>query len=89
MSKRKSLADEYRFPGFRPRAMVKGKFGDPVARVIRLERRQKKRFAAVVENLTEVFTTARCGSYGIYRAAESGFIWRRKFVGFIANGAAR
>ncbi|MDH5562025.1 MAG: hypothetical protein OEY91_00145 [Nitrospirota bacterium] len=41
MPKKRSLLDAYRFPGFRPRARIKGIFGDPQARVIRLERRQK------------------------------------------------
>jgi transposase len=36
------LLDVYQFPGFRPKATIKGIFGDPKARVIRLERRQKK-----------------------------------------------
>ena len=39
MSKRRSLLDTYRFPGFCPRATIKGIFGDPKARVIRLDRR--------------------------------------------------
>jgi hypothetical protein len=39
MGKKRSLLDGYQFPGYRPRARVKGIFGDPKARVIRLERR--------------------------------------------------
>ena len=35
------LLDVYRFPGCRPKATIKGVFGDPKARIIRLERRQK------------------------------------------------
>ena len=35
------MLDEYRFPGFRPKAEITGIFGDPKARGIRLERRQK------------------------------------------------
>lgn len=42
MSKKKSLLDGYRFPGFRPRATLKGILGDPKARIIRQARRQKK-----------------------------------------------
>ena len=34
-------------PGFRPEPTVRGVFGDPKARVIRLKRRSKKRLAAV------------------------------------------
>jgi len=43
MKKQRDLLDEYRFPGFRPRPNIQGIFGDPKARVIRLERIQKKR----------------------------------------------
>jgi len=56
MSKGKCLLDAYRFPGFRPRATIKGIFGDPKARVIRLERRQKKQYAAVVADHIGVST---------------------------------
>jgi hypothetical protein len=41
-SKPKRLADAYRFPGFQPRAMLRGVFGDRKARVITLVRRSKK-----------------------------------------------
>jgi hypothetical protein len=42
MGKHRQLVDEYRFPGFIPQARIKGKFGDPAARVIFLKRRSKK-----------------------------------------------
>src|SRR5262245_31814118 len=45
-SKPMRLADACRFPGFRPRAMLHGVFGDRKARVITLVRRSKKRSAA-------------------------------------------
>ena len=35
------LLDVYQFPGFRPKAKIKGVLGDPKGRVIQLERRQK------------------------------------------------
>jgi transposase len=37
------LVDAYAFPGFRPRARVRGIFGDPKARIVTLVRRSKKR----------------------------------------------
>jgi hypothetical protein len=46
MAKFKQLHDLYRFPGFVPRARIRGVFGDPLAVVITLQRRRKKRFAA-------------------------------------------
>jgi hypothetical protein len=42
MGKLKRLQDIYRFPGFVPKAEVRGIFGDPYAVVITLRRRRKK-----------------------------------------------
>jgi hypothetical protein len=42
MSKHKRLTDAYRFPGFTPFQTVKGIFGDRKARVIVLQRSEKK-----------------------------------------------
>lgn len=58
MGKQRRLLDEYRFPGYRPRADIQGVFEDPRARVIRLERAQKKRFVAVVVRVIGVTTLA-------------------------------
>lgn len=41
MGRERRLVDVYRFPAFRPRAAVRGVFGDPNASVVRLERREK------------------------------------------------
>jgi hypothetical protein len=79
MEKLRRLLDEYRFPGFRPRAGIAGLFGDPKARVIRLERRQKKRHVGFVERLIRVFTTRDLDGYGIYLAGMPGYIWSWKF----------
>jgi len=64
MGKKRQLLDEYRFPGYRPQARIKGEFGDPKARIIRLERTQKKRFVDVVGRHTEAITTRRFDAYG-------------------------
>jgi len=76
MRKKRRLLDEYRFPGFSPRAEIKGIFGDPKARVIRLKRTQKKRYAGVVERFIGVITTRRCVGYGIYPVGMHGFTWK-------------
>lgn len=68
MKKVKKLLDEYRFPGFYPKAAIKGKFGDRQARVIQLIRRQKKLFAAVAELFRKVSMTGKPGWSGIYPA---------------------
>jgi hypothetical protein len=46
MRKRRTLSDLYLFPGFRPKRTVYGIFGDSNARVVKLNRRGKKLFAA-------------------------------------------
>jgi len=76
MKKQKRLLDEYRFPGFRPQAKIQGVFGDQKARIIRLERTQKKRFVDVAELCIEVITIKASGGYGIYPVEMPGFIWK-------------
>ena len=73
MGKKRRLLDEYRFPGFGPRAEIKGIFGDSKVRVIRLKRIQKKRYAGVVERFIGVIMTRRCVGYGIYPVGLHGF----------------
>lgn len=79
MQKKRRLLDEYRLPGFHPRAYIKGIFGDPQARVIGLERTQKKQFVDVAVRNIKVITTRGYGLYGIYLAERCEFICRWKF----------
>lgn len=74
MGRKRQLLDEYQFPGFRPKANIKGVFGDPKARVIHLKRTQKKRCADVAIRCIGVITIRRCDGYGIYPAGIHGFI---------------
>ena len=53
----KTLRDIYSFPGFRARARLKPHPKDPDGRIVRLERRQKKRFALYVVGQYQVFET--------------------------------
>lgn len=90
MYKSSRLVDEYEFPGFRPRLRIKGKYDDPDARIIVLDRRQKKeRHAVSAGNDTTVSMIARPGSSAIYRAATLESISKLRFAVFFANGAAR
>jgi hypothetical protein len=89
MGKNRKLLDEYRFPGFRPMAKIKGVFGDPKARVITLRRTQKKRYAAVAERHIEAITTRRPDVYEIYLAGMLGYIWNWKCGASNARGAGR
>src|SRR3989442_13461884 len=55
------LVDAYAFRGFRPGARVRGSFGDPLARIVTLARRAKKRAAGLAERCIAASTTARAG----------------------------
>ncbi len=89
MRKIKRLLDEYRFPGFRPVAKIKGKFGDSKARIIPLERRQKKRRAAVAEQFIEAIMTAKHDLFAIYHVVQSGFIWRWTYAALSVINAVK
>src|SRR5262249_24220173 len=69
------LWDAYCFPGFQPEQTVCGVFGDPKARVIRLNRRSKKRHAVVAVASRWAGTIASCGVCAICHAATRGFSW--------------
>lgn len=89
MEKKRHLLDEYRFPGFRPRAKIQGIFGDSKAKVIRLKRRQKKRYADVVGRFIGVITTRRFTGYGIYPVGMRGYIWKWRFDGYYVGSAGK
>lgn len=89
MGKKRRLLDEYQFPGFRPRSDIQGLFGDPMARVIRLERTQKKRHVAAAASSIGVITTRQHGGYGTYPVGMQGYIWRWKSGGYSAKGAGK
>lgn len=89
MGKKKRLLDEYRFPGFRSKAEIKGIFGDAKARVIRLVRAQKKRCVVVVAQCIGAITTRKCVECETCRAERCGFIWRWRFGVFCVGDAGR
>lgn len=83
------LEDTYCFPGFRPKATIKGIVGDPKARVITLQRREKKRLAVPVAKFREHSTTKSSDTFGISPAETFGFIWTFPSVALLARFAAR
>ena len=89
MEKKRRLLDEYQFPGFRPRSTIQGIFGNPGARVIHLERTQKKRHVAVVAPYIAVTTTRASDEYGICPAGLLEYIWKWKSGESAANGVER
>lgn len=80
MSKIKHLRDIYKFTNFRPEFSVKGVFGDPMALVIRLHRRQKKHFVASADKVAPHHTTERFATLGTLDLAIDVFIYDLKFV---------
>ena len=89
MAKKKRLMDEYQFPGFRPKATIKGIFGDSRARVIHLVRRQKKQFVAVVGQFTETSTTKSYVVSEIFPVGKCEYTWNWKFAVYFAVSAGR
>lgn len=82
MKKIKRLSDAYRFPGFKPKQVVKGIFGDSKARVIKLNRIEKKHAVPIVgksnlasttekSDVSAIFPVATCGSFSIWRCVVS------------------
>ncbi len=82
MKRTKQLCDAYRFEGFRPQKILRGWFGDPLARIIALRRRGKKQPAEDAGRFTGVFTTERHGWSGTNLAGIIGFILNWRFGGF-------
>ena len=83
------LTDVYHFPGFRPLSTIRGIFGDPKARVIRLSRRGKKQNVGSAAEFIGHFTTTRYAEFEIYPAATAEYIWNSKFDGCIAGVVER
>lgn len=59
MKKRNRLVDEYVYPGFRPLLTIENHPTDKDARIISLQRRQKKISQAVVEKHITFFMTEK------------------------------
>lgn len=81
--------DAYRFSGFTPRSMIKGKFGDQTAFVVSLKRRSKKVFAAGVAEFTEPTTIKGLRLFVTCLAVIDAFISNSRCDEWIVSGAAR
>ena len=88
MQKPRRLDDTFRFPGFRPEATVRGIFGDPKARILRLLRRGKKRPVDRVDGGTERYTIARPVEYATSPVATLGCTWSSRCGVCLAGAAA-
>ncbi len=88
MGKLRRLQDVYKFPGFVPRAGVRGVFGDPWAVVITLHRRRKKRAAGCAGGELAPSTTSVRDACATSRVATGVSISSSRYAGSIAPGAA-
>lgn len=87
MSKIKHLRDIYSFTNFLPEFSVKGVFGDPMALVIRLRRRQKKRSVGSADKVDLLHTTKRSVTFGIWDRGIDVFFYGLKFAALIVRSA--
>ena len=87
MAKFKHLHDLYRFPGFVPQPTVRGVFGDPLAVVITLRRRRKKRFVAFAGACLGPTTISGHGEPETSPVATSGSILPTPCAGSRVGGA--
>jgi hypothetical protein len=87
--RKRRLWDAFVFAGFRPEGTVRGIFGDPKARIIRLRRRSKKHCAAVVDACTRAGTIVGCVAYAICRAPIHGSISNSMRDAFAAGHVAK
>ena len=76
--RQRRLSDGYSFAGFRARATVRGVFGDPDVRIVGLERRSKKRFAAVAGGSRMAGTIDGYVGFATCRARDFGSFWNSK-----------
>ena len=85
----RQLRDLYRFPGFVPLANVHGIFGEPMAVVVTLQRRRKKRRVGFVGKRRLPFTIKGHVVSVTFPVATSASISNSPFVGCSADGAVR
>jgi hypothetical protein len=78
--RQRRLSDGYSFVGFRAAASVRGVFGDPQVRVVQLDRRSKKRFAAVAGGFRRDGTIDGRDMSATCRVRDFGLFWNWKCV---------
>jgi len=64
-------------------------FGDPKARIIRLDRTQKKRYVANAGQFTGAIMTRRNGGYATCPVAMPVCMWKRIFGEYNAGNAGK
>lgn len=87
MIRKRYLEDDYCPSGYRVRRTVRGVFGDPHARIITLDRRQKKLTVAVARNWHQAFMIERLREFVICLVGRHGFTWKLKCAELIVKSA--
>ena len=87
MRKHRRLWDTYRFPGFCPSSTLQGIFGDPRARILRLNRRGKKPFAELAALSSEHGTIENGAESATWRVETIESTWRSRCAVSIAPDA--
>ena len=85
--KKQRLSDAYRFPGFVPDHEIQAIESDGGARIIRMKRRQKKRFVQFAAGHIKFIMTALNDEFAIYPVASYGYTLKSRFAVSIARGA--
>jgi hypothetical protein len=89
MRKKKTLYGSYHFSGFTPQRSIIGIFGDPAARVIKLDRRGKKQHAVCAARSTDLFTTIKSEGSVTFPVATRASIWNCRYGASCAGVVAR
>ncbi len=82
----KTLRDIYSFPGFRARATLKPHPNDPGGRIVKLERRQKKRSVPSAAQQYLVIVTDAPTWFGIWMPVQLAFTLNSSTAGLPARG---
>lgn len=86
--RRRRLSDGYSFAGLRAKEFVRGVFGEPDVRIVSLERRSKKRCAAVAGGCRQAGTIGGFVRFAIFRARDIGYSWSWRCGAWIVGAAA-
>jgi hypothetical protein len=89
MRKKKTLYDAYQFPGFAPHRIVVGIFGDRHARVIKLDRQEKKQHAVVAAQCTDLSMTIKSAGSVTLSVVTRASIWNYRYGVSCAGAVAR
>jgi len=89
MRKYKQLTDSYRFSGYEPKKEITGRFGDPKAIIICLNRIKKKQAVHYAQKLIRVITTEKSGMSVTCLVAINEYISQLKYGVFIVRIAKK